>query len=90
MWKGVPCPKLYPDKFTDGITNGASWYIVQGGMQDWNYLHSNCLEVTLELGCVKFPMANKIAGYWDDNKVSLVNFIEQVGLDIHSIHTYNF
>ncbi|KAK3560968.1 hypothetical protein QTP86_023158 [Hemibagrus guttatus] len=81
MFKGHPCKdvKEYPDEyFKDGITNGASWYNVPGGMQDWNYLNTNCFEVTIELGCVKYPPAQELPQYWEHNRRSLLQFIHQV------------
>uniref|UniRef100_A0A3Q1G7H1 Carboxypeptidase D, a n=1 Tax=Acanthochromis polyacanthus TaxID=80966 RepID=A0A3Q1G7H1_9TELE len=79
MYKGHPCDDLYPDEyFEDGITNGAQWYTVPGGMQDWNYLNTNCFEVTIELGCYKYPLAEELPTYWKENRKALLQFIHQV------------
>ena len=62
-------------RFTDGISNGAAWKAIVGGMQDYNYVKSNTFEFSVELGCHKFPRQADLARYWDDNKNSLVEFI---------------
>ena len=64
--------------FEDGITNGAKWYSVSGGMQDWNYLHTNDFEITLELGCTKYPRHERLESFWRDNKESLLQYMESV------------
>jgi len=51
---------------------------VVGGMQDFNYLNTNCFELTFELGCTKFPFQKDLEGYWQDNRESLLTFMEQV------------
>lgn len=48
------------------------------GMSDFNYLHSNCFEITVELGCVKFPPEEALYTLWQHNKESLLNFVEMV------------
>lgn len=66
------------ERFPGGITNGAKWYPVTGGMQDYNYVHSNAFEITLEVGCYKYPPAKDIEGYWKDNREALLQFVEAV------------
>ncbi|KAL8198996.1 UNVERIFIED_CONTAM: hypothetical protein K2H54_031412 [Gekko kuhli] len=79
MFQGHPCTEMYPDEyFPHGITNGAHWYNVPGGMQDWNYLNTNCFELTIELGCVKYPKAEELPRFWEQNRRSLLQFIKQV------------
>lgn len=82
MYQGKPCPSFIRESFPDGITNGADWYAVTGGMQDWSYLHGGTYELTLEVGCFKFPKAEEMSAYWMDNKEALIKFIEQVHVGI--------
>ena len=65
-------------RFIDGITNGASWASISGGMQDFNYVSNNCLEVTVELGCNKFPDHDGLALAWEQNKKALISYLSMV------------
>lgn len=91
MHLGKPCPSpigrpsVLDDAFPNGITNGAAWYPVFGGMQDYNYVHSNSFELTLELGCTKFPKPEELPRYWDENREALLTFIEMSRKGVHGI-----
>ncbi|XP_076250151.1 carboxypeptidase D isoform X1 [Rhynchophorus ferrugineus] len=76
MSKGVSC-KTSQTSFKRGITNGAEWYPLTGGMQDYNYVWYGCMEVTLEISCCKYPPAYELPKYWEDNKVALIKYLAE-------------
>ncbi|XP_034139680.1 carboxypeptidase D isoform X2 [Drosophila guanche] len=85
MHLGKACELFQNEHFAEGITNGAQWYSVTGGMQDWNYVRAGCLELTIEMGCDKFPLARELPQYWRDNREPMLQFIEQVHHGIHGL-----
>lgn len=64
--------------FQYGITNGADWYVVYGGMQDWNYVWMGCNEMTIELSDNKWPDAALLPAFWEDNRESMLSYIEAI------------
>lgn len=54
--------------------------LIVGGMQDYNYVWAQCLELTLEVSCCKFPPVNQLPALWSANRQALRAFIRQVHL----------
>nr|XP_033804647.1 adipocyte enhancer-binding protein 1 [Geotrypetes seraphini]XP_033804648.1 adipocyte enhancer-binding protein 1 [Geotrypetes seraphini] len=79
----------HAEDFTNGmgIVNGAKWRPVSGSMNDFSYLHTNCLELSIYLGCDKFPHENELPEEWEHNKESLLSFMEQVHRGIKGVVT---
>ncbi|XP_065821563.1 adipocyte enhancer-binding protein 1 [Labrus bergylta] len=68
-----------------GIANRASWKPVVGSMNDFSYLHTNCFELSVFLGCDKFPHESELPLEWENNREALLSFIEQVNRGIKGV-----
>ena len=73
--------------FPNGITNGADWYVVTGGMQDWCYRFLGCNDVTIELSNTKRPASSALPGLWANNKESMLSYLEAVHVGVRGIVT---
>ncbi len=74
----------FPDS---GVTNGAAWYVVRGGLQDWSYHVTSGLDITMEIGNTKWPSAGTLPTYWNDNRASMLYFIRQAGWGVQGVVT---
>lgn len=70
-----------------GIVNGAKWNPRSGTINDFSYLHTNCLELSIYLGCDKFPHETELPREWENNKEALLTFMEQVHRGIKGVVT---
>ncbi|XP_076127254.1 inactive carboxypeptidase-like protein X2 [Alosa pseudoharengus] len=68
-----------------GIVNRAKWKPVTGSMNDFSYLHTNCFELSIFLGCDKFPHQSELRREWENNKEALLTFMDQVHRGIRGV-----
>lgn len=88
------CKAIYPDEQESynfgkqgGVTNGAAWYSLSGGMQDFNYLATNAFEITLELSCEKYTRESELSKEWLRNRDALLAFLWKAQTGIKGIVT---
>lgn len=84
------CHQVNPNYMTfknNGITNGAQWYMIGGGRQDYmNYYHK-CREVTIECSDTKCPSGSQLPNFWNINKNSIFAYMNQCLYGIHGVVT---
>ncbi len=79
-------PMLYNStEFEHGITNGAAWYVIHGSFQDWSNYYYTCMDITAEISNTKWPAANLLDGFWENNRESILRYIEKSQTGIHGI-----
>ncbi|KWW31096.1 MAG: hypothetical protein AUK64_410 [bacterium P201] len=77
----------YMDDLNNGITNGADWYMIGGGRQDYMNGYHQCREVTIECSGNKLVPANTLPMYWDYNKEAIFAFMNQCLYGVHGVVT---
>ena len=71
------------DTYSDGVTNGADWYIITGSRQDYMNAYAQCREVTVECSTTKTPSASALPSFWNYNRNSMLAFMEQCLKGVH-------
>jgi hypothetical protein len=70
-----------------GLTNGAAWYSITGGRQDYFTFFHGGREVTIELSNTKLLPQSSLTTYFYYNYKSLVNYIKECTYGIRGIVT---
>ena len=78
---------MYNGSFPQGISNGAAWYTITGGMQDWCYVWRGRADVTIEVSNVKWPPPETLPGFWEDNRESMLAYMMKIHRGIRGIVT---
>jgi len=75
----------------NGFANGALWHnkkgtgAFEGSLKDFSYMFGSNLELSLELTCCKYPQSFFLLREWENNKRSLLAYIEQVQMGIKGL-----
>ena len=80
------CQAVHSSYMTDennGITNGAAWYMIGGGRQDYMNGYAQCREETIECSSTKKPSGSQMPTFWNYNKNAIFAFANQVLYGIH-------
>ncbi len=77
----------YMTDYNNGITNGAQWYMIGGGRQDYMNGYAQCRELTIECSNTKLPSGNQLPNFWNYNKNSIFAYMSQCIYGIHGIVT---
>ncbi len=73
----------YMNYLDNGVTRGSVWYVVYGGRQDFVTWELQGREVTIELDDTYVTPAAQLALLWENNRRSLLGYLENA---LHGIH----
>lgn len=73
--------------FPQGVSNGAAWYAINGGLQDWSYRYAGCIDFTIELNNIKWPSGTALPALWENNEEAMLVYIESVHIGARGLVT---
>ena len=73
----------YMTDYNNGITNGAQWYMIGGGRQDYMNGYAQCRELTIECSNTKLPSGSQMPTFWNINKNAIFAYVNQCLYGIH-------
>ena len=77
-------PDLYKSHFMkDGVINGGDWYVIQGSLQDWSYLKTGCLDLTIEVSNRNPATESGVEQVFMYNRDSLMAFIDKADQGVY-------
>ena len=77
----------YMNQYNNGIINGAQWYMIGGGRQDYMNGYAQCRELTIECSNTKLPNPSQLPNFWNINKNSIFAYMTQCIYGIHGTVT---
>lgn len=78
----------YPENpSSPGVTQGAIWYVVYGGRQDYMNFYRHSKEVTIELSNTKFLSGSQLPNHWNYNRQAFLDYIKQANYGFQGIIT---
>jgi hypothetical protein len=69
------------------IIQGADWYVVYGGLQDWSYYWHGEQHVTIEVSNTKAPSYSQMNTFWEHNRAAMVWWLERAWVGVRGLVT---
>ena len=73
----------YMTDYQNGVTNGAQWYMIGGGLQDYLCGYTQCRAISIHCSYTKLPSPSQMPTFWYRNKESLFALMNQCLYGIH-------
>jgi hypothetical protein len=81
-------PDIYQSQYMeDGIINGGDWYVITGSLQDWSYLETGCLDLTVEVARRSPSTEEGAEQVFAYNKDAIIAYIKKGGQGVYGIVT---